>query len=155
MFGNRGWVANEHKSDRIECLPKKRLLPHEQQLSKRVNGRRIRVAQTSRLEAVELTDIHATAFWRSRHVVEKMTAVGQETRKAGTILLWRLQSRHRDDFAARCGNTENRTTRGSREENNAITTPRAAAHARCTREDLDRSAVDVDALQPVLSQKSD
>src|SRR5262245_50654629 len=87
-----------------------------------------------------------------------MTAVGQELRKAVTILLRLLRSlqpRHRGRFTGGCGDTENRTTCGSRKENVAIPIPGAAAHTGCVRQDLNRSAIDVNALQSVLGEKAD
>src|SRR5262245_24627327 len=153
VLGHRGWVANEQQLDWIKRLRKKRPLPDEQQVPTCVDRRRIRVEQTSCLEAVELTDIHPTCLGRSLHVVEKMTAIGQKLRRAVTDLLRHLQSRDRRRFTAGCGDTENRRTRGPREKHYTIAIPGAAAHAGRVRQRLDRFAIDVNALQPVLSQK--
>src|SRR5262245_60721618 len=105
MFSQGKRRASERQSDWIERLGEKRPLLDKQQLPSRVDRRRIRIEHAAGFLAIELTHIHTTGVWGSLHVVKKMTAVGQELRKAVTDVLRRLQLHHRRRITAGRGNS--------------------------------------------------
>ena len=81
-------TPGQRQPDRIEVLGKQRLLADEQQVARGcIHGTRVGIEQAPSLQPlVELTDIDATDFGTGSHVVEEVTAIGQELRGEVTPL---------------------------------------------------------------------
>ena len=89
----------------------------------------------------------ASAFRTARHGVEEMTPIGEESRKAVTDLLRRLDSRHCGRLATRGQDTKDRRPRGRGEKYRAIGVPRATAAVWSIRHNLRGTAADIDPLE--------
>ena len=109
----------------VERLGVERAVAHEEQVPRRVDGRRIRIEQSRRRQSVELTDVDAAGVRAADDEVEEVTAIRQEVRE-GVPGVSGSERGHSGRWCAVRRRAENRTGRGRRKQDRAVGIPRPA-----------------------------
>ena len=127
LAGNLERSADERQPICVEWLRQHRLVPDEQQVARRVHGRRLGVQQLARPPVDQAGHIDTLLVSRALHVIQEVTAIWQEMRRQVTGLTV-SDLRHRFHCAAAVGcDAQNRAGRIPNEQDGAVAVPAAAS----------------------------